>query len=155
MDNAFSINLYQKLLVLLYIYIFASFISLLVIRVSLFSFPNVFFRKKCNPFRKTSAIMKRVPFQTVIAWKLYGYTLICLQRPKTLNRKNSSYKLYIEHFLYPFWLFMILPLILCTRDPYYVLYTTFLGPNGTLFARAISGPKKVSIFRAHPFQCPS
>jgi hypothetical protein len=22
------------------------------------------------------------------------------------------------------------------------------------FARAISGPKKVSIFRAHPFQCP-
>ncbi len=33
--------------------------------------------------------------------------------------------------------------------------TTFLGPNGTRFARAISGPKKVSIFRAHPFQCPS
>ncbi len=30
-----------------------------------------------------------------------------------------------------------------------------LGPNGTRFARAISGPKKVSIFRAHPFQCPS
>jgi hypothetical protein len=23
------------------------------------------------------------------------------------------------------------------------------------FARAISGPKKVSIFRAHPFRCPS
>jgi hypothetical protein len=35
------------------------------------------------------------------------------------------------------------------------LDSTFLGPNGTRFARAISGPKKVSIFRAHPFQCPS
>jgi hypothetical protein len=31
----------------------------------------------------------------------------------------------------------------------------FLGLNGTRFARAISGPKKVSIFSAHPFQCPS
>jgi hypothetical protein len=31
---------------------------------------------------------------------------------------------------------------------------TFLGPNGTRLARAISGPKKVLIFRAHPFQCP-
>ncbi len=30
-----------------------------------------------------------------------------------------------------------------------------MGPNGTHFARAISGPKKVSIFIAHPFQCPS
>jgi hypothetical protein len=30
----------------------------------------------------------------------------------------------------------------------------FLGTNGTRFARAISGPKKVSIFRVHPFQCP-
>ncbi len=27
--------------------------------------------------------------------------------------------------------------------------------SSTRFARAISGPKKVSIFRAHPFQCPS
>ena len=27
---------------------------------------------------------------------------------------------------------------------------TFLGPNGTRFARAISGPEKVSIFRVHP-----
>ncbi len=33
-----------------------------------------------------------------------------------------------------------------------VLYSTFLGPNGTRFAGAISGSKKVSIFRAHPFQ---
>ncbi len=32
--------------------------------------------------------------------------------------------------------------------------STFLGPNGNRFARAISGPKKVSIFRAHPFQYP-
>jgi hypothetical protein len=36
-----------------------------------------------------------------------------------------------------------------------VCISTFLGPNGTRFTRAISGPKKVSIFRAHPFQCPS
>jgi hypothetical protein len=36
-----------------------------------------------------------------------------------------------------------------------VLSSTFLGQNGTRFAHAISGPKKVSIFRAHPFQCPS
>ncbi len=33
--------------------------------------------------------------------------------------------------------------------------STFLGQNGTRFARAISGPKKVLIFRAHSFQCPS
>ncbi len=33
--------------------------------------------------------------------------------------------------------------------------STFLGPNGTRFAHAISVPKKVSSFRAHPFQCPS
>ncbi len=31
----------------------------------------------------------------------------------------------------------------------------FLGSNGIRFPNAISGPKKVSIFRAHPFQCPS
>ncbi len=37
----------------------------------------------------------------------------------------------------------------------YVMILTFLGLNSTCFARAISGPKKVSIFRAHPFQCPS
>ncbi len=36
-----------------------------------------------------------------------------------------------------------------------MLLAPFLGPNGTRFARAISGPKKVTIFRAHPFQCPS
>ncbi len=30
----------------------------------------------------------------------------------------------------------------------------FLGPNGTRFAYVISGPKKVSIFRAHSFQYP-
>jgi len=29
-----------------------------------------------------------------------------------------------------------------------------MGPNGTGFARAISGPKKVSIFRAHPSNAP-
>ncbi len=31
----------------------------------------------------------------------------------------------------------------------------FLGPHDNRFVRAISGLKKVSIFRAHPFQCPS
>jgi hypothetical protein len=30
----------------------------------------------------------------------------------------------------------------------------FFGPNGTRFARAISGPKKVSIFGAHSFHLP-
>jgi hypothetical protein len=34
-----------------------------------------------------------------------------------------------------------------------VVFMAPMGPNGTRFARAISGPKKVSIFRAHPFQC--
>jgi hypothetical protein len=38
---------------------------------------------------------------------------------------------------------------------YFIMYQYFLGPNGIRFASAISGPKKVSIFRAHPFQCPS
>jgi hypothetical protein len=31
----------------------------------------------------------------------------------------------------------------------------FLSPNGTRFLVAISGPQKVSIFRAQPFQCSS
>jgi hypothetical protein len=29
-----------------------------------------------------------------------------------------------------------------------------LGPNGTLFARAISGPKKILIFWTHPSNAP-
>jgi hypothetical protein len=33
--------------------------------------------------------------------------------------------------------------------------STFLGPNGTRSLEAISGPEKVLIFRAHPFQWPS
>jgi hypothetical protein len=33
--------------------------------------------------------------------------------------------------------------------------STFLGPNGTRLLVPFQGPKKVSIFRAHPFQCPS
>ncbi len=29
-----------------------------------------------------------------------------------------------------------------------------MGPNGTLFARAISGPKKILIFWTHPSNAP-
>jgi hypothetical protein len=66
------------------------------------------------------------------------------------SKENSTVT--CRHTLYTF---------ICTvKDCYYihlriVTISTFLGQTAFASLVVISGPKKVSIFRAHPFQCPS
>ncbi len=63
---------------------------------------------------------------------------------RTFTKSTAPYKVHNMGLRY----------IITINIPVVFMARYVMGPSGTRFAHALSGPKKVTIFRTHPFRCP-